>query len=232
MEFQLELKLSAHKSQNTFKYRDMKQEELLENFVGPLADRAGKDLMLGESDLDINQKHKINLPGSIKSRIPHKILSYYNEILYFKLAWTYKKDKSIRGFIRILPIEEAVGDWEGKVYFKKRDPEHMKDFKVLDFFLPECCVGFYLAGKSGKPKEELYVFDREDVPVGLNVDVEGYIQLLYMARGFAYWPRVLQGLAGQEDAGVTEKFKKSMPKVFPDFKWEEFVALYEKVKLK
>lgn len=31
---------------------------------------------------------------------------------------------------------------------------------------------------------------------------------------------------------MIEQFKTYMPQIFPDFKWEEFVALYEKVRIK
>jgi hypothetical protein len=64
--------------------------------------------------------------------------------------------------------------------------------------------------------------------------MEGYIQLLYMARGFGYWQQTLLWLQGNPEGNpnTVEEFKTYMPKVFPDFKWEEFVALYEKVKLR
>lgn len=212
----------------------MNQEELVENFMDPILDRVGKDMFLDKTGIKINQKHEIRISDKVKSEVGFKILAFYKEIIHFQFEWTYTKNKSIRGFIQILPIEVAVGDWEGKIYFKKRDPQYMEKFKVFDFFLPECCVGFYLSGKFGKAPEELYVFDREDVPIPLNVDIDGYIQLLYMARGFAYWQMALLDFQKHPSAGKAEveKFKEWMPKVFPDFKWAEFVSLYKKVKLR
>ena len=82
--------------------------------------------------------------------------------------------------------------------------------------------------------EELYFLFFQDKPQGLNVDMEGYIQLLNMSGGFAYWQESLLFLQGNSEATLDsiEKFKKYMPLIFPDFKWDEFVALYERVKIK
>ena len=106
--------------------------------------------------------------------------------------------------------------------------------RILDYFVPEACVGYYIAEDGEQANEELYFLFFQDKPQGLNVDMEGYIQLLNMSGGFAYWQESLLFLQGNSEATLDsiEKFKKYMPLIFPDFKWDEFVALYERVKIK
>jgi len=208
----------------------MEFEKIFIRFIEELYEN--RKLSFGESDVQLNDAHTVDLTDSLRRRISEQILLFYQEITLQKVDWTNRGNAGVRGFINILPIEVATGSWEGSLYFKGKSPEGMKNFKAFDFFLPECCVGFYLADENENPNEELYAYDLEDEPEPLNVNMEGYIQLLYMARGFSYWPYVLRGLEGGRDYGVTEKFKNGMPQVFPDFKWEDFVALYEKVKLR
>ena len=207
----------------------MEYRKLYKNFKRVLY--VDENLEFGNVDSLLNEDHKINLSDTLQKKIAESILYFYSEISLHKLEWTNGANNSIRGFINILPIEQAVGSWDGIIYFKGSN-EGLKNFKPFDFFLPECCVGFYLADENENPNEELCAYDLEDEPEPLNVNMEGYIQLLYMARGFSYWSYVLRGLEGGRDYGVTEKFKKAMPEVFPDFKWEDFVALYDKVKLR
>ena len=184
-----------------------------------------KSLFTDESNLDTNDNGKIDLPVEVQGRISSKILDYYRVFIANKRIWSFAKNEEIRGFINIIPLTDP-----GK---KKKLPD-LCGLTIIDSFLSEACVGFYFAKKGAKPIDELYYLYFEDEPKGLNVDMEGYVQLLYMARGFAYWQEAVLSLQGNPSGSHSslKEFKKMMPKVFPDFKWEEFVALYEKVKLK
>ena len=129
------------------------------------------------------------------------------------------------GSINIIPLKDSLKD---------KQPSYMHNLWMLDYFIPEACIGFFMAEPGQKPDDELYYLYFEDEPQGLNVDMDGYVQLLYQARGFAYWQLALLFLQTNRKRKVpeVEEFKKYMPLIFPDFKWEEFVALYEKVKIK
>lgn len=102
------------------------------------------------------------------------------------------------------------------------------------FFIGEACAGFYLGDGVNPPDNEMYMhrWGEGEEPEGLNVAFDGYVQLMYYARGWLYWQNVIMGLQGKSDYGKTERFKSELPLVFPDFKWEEFVSLYESVKLR
>jgi hypothetical protein len=186
---------------------------------------ANKSISFDKSDVDTNETGSIDLSSEALVRISPIIANYYKVFISFEQIWTFKNDEEIRGFTNIIPLKESIEDDE---------PKYMHGLRMLDYFVPEACVGFYLAKKNQKPDDELYYLYFENEPVGLNVDMDGYVQLLYMSRGYAHWQKALLFFQGNKDVGVSwiENFKMSMSQVFPDFKWEDFVALYEKVKLR
>ena len=172
-----------------------------------------------------NKTGVIDLPANIQERIPSKVLDYYKVLQHCEFIWTYKKKSGIRGFLNIIPLRDPT-----KVTLE----DYQYGLTIFDNFVPEACVGYYVAEPGETPNEELYFLYFEDKPQPLNLDVEGYMQLLYLVRGFAYWQDVILFLQGNPEAmqSSVDEFKTYMPQVFPDFKWEDFVALYEKVKLR
>jgi hypothetical protein len=107
----------------------------------------------------------------------------------------------------------------------------MENFKIVDFFADESCVGYIHDEQKVDYMQYLDLGDSEPKPLSLNF--AGYLELLLTCRGFAYWQLVILHLRnGGGYESKVEEFKTYMPQLFPDFKWEEFVALYEKVRIK
>ena len=187
--------------------------------------RASSSILLDESNFKTNQEGLLELQSNIQERISSKILDWYKAIKLNQRIWTYKKKRKLRGFINILPIGNPIER-------SKAPDQH--GLTMFDNFVPEACVGYYVAPQGQKPNDELYFLNFGEEPQGMNVNADGYIQLLYMARGFAYWQMALLSFQNNPttDENAVEEFRHWMPIVFPDFKWEEFVALYEKVKIK
>jgi len=67
----------------------------------------------------------------------------------------------------------------------------------------------------------------------LDLDYEGYTQMALEGRVFNHWQQVLLYYMGDVDTGgsETETFKTEMPRIFPDWKWENFIARFESVRL-
>jgi hypothetical protein len=184
-----------------------------------------KLISFNASNLETNDDEDINLPDEIQNIVSAAILNYYKVFMSYEQIWTFKQNEEIRGFINILPLGNPIED-------SKAPDQH--GLTMFDNFVPEACVGYYVAPQGQKPNDELYFLNFGEEPQGMNVNADGYIQLLYMARGFAYWQMALLSFQNNPttDENAVEEFRHWMPIVFPDFKWEEFVALYEKVKIK
>jgi len=161
---------------------------------------------------------------------PVNLKKFYQTLDWFKIFWETNEEiidgSKIYGYINILPSAEVLHDWKGVVYFDG-DPADRANFKIVDFFLDEVCVGYY---HDERKSDAMYIFNFEGEPEPLGVNFAGYLELLLMARGFNGWQRVLQNLNGE--SVHQSDFKIYMPQLFPDFKWEEFVGLYERVKLR
>jgi hypothetical protein len=87
-------------------------------------------IFIDESGVESNSSNAINITEKLQSTISIKILQYYKAIKSHENIWTYKKNKEIRGFINVLPLVDSMKD------------DFMKDFRMLDMFLPEACVGY------------------------------------------------------------------------------------------
>lgn len=181
-----------------------------------------------EQDYSKSRKAAANMPQTLND--------FYSELNHLNFEWETREainnGSKILGRIKILPAEQVLGSWEGIVYFKNIDHyDYMEKFKIVDFFIGEACVGFQQTDNNVDYMEYLDLGNLEAQPLSLTF--EGYYQLMMMARGFLYWQRVILNLNnGSGYEPLVEKFKTYMPQLFPDFKWEDFVALYEKVKIK
>ena len=170
------------------------------------------------------------------NKFPNNLKAFYKMTNGYGSEWETEEaianGKSIYGKIKLLPSEDVLSDWEGTVYFKDNPDSGMENFKIVDFFWEQSCVGFFY-DESETDGDLMMYYDFEDFPMSLDVNFSGYLELLFMARGYYDWQRILLHFNGEEkNEEFIKQFKKYMPKLFPDFKWDEFVALYEKVKIK
>ena len=204
-------------------------EEYLFKLSDELIDELRDIVAVKEQSLD-------NPVGIDDKTLPRTLANFYNELSHTHIKWQTREPidngQKIYGSINILKAEQVLGDWEGRVYFKEH--QHyawMEKFKIVDFFVAEACVGFIQSQNNLDYLEYLDFGEPDTEP--LDLTFEGYYELMISARGFLYWQRVILHLRkGSGYEHEVNRFKTYMPQIFPDFKWEEFVALYEKVKIK
>ncbi|WP_426473910.1 hypothetical protein [Chryseobacterium balustinum] len=132
-------------------------------------------------------------------------------------------------------------NWEGNIptgnnyYIKGED-----SFSKMGQFIPVDYVEDICAGVFSKENEDemVYFHDFEIGFYPLKVNFEGYVELVFAARGYLMWQYVLIYLEyGKYDGARLGKsryddFVENMPLLFPDFKMEEFIKLYESLKIK
>lgn len=149
----------------------------------------------------------------------------------FKIYWsaTTSPDPDVKGMAKILPLEQIIQDWEGVVYFEDTDADDpIRHFHPVDFFVDEACVGVYVGADAGP---SLYFFDFSESPYRLDLDMEGYLRMLLLSRGFFYWQDAIRAFRSGEDNPQSERFKKYMPQLFPDFTYENFQRTYQRLRL-
>ncbi|HRB71208.1 MAG TPA: hypothetical protein PK776_05105 [Flavobacterium sp.] len=147
-----------------------------------------------------------------------------------------------RGIINILPLDElfqkhsVIELEEGRGYYIKGEDSFLKTGQ----FIPVDTVEDICAGVFSKENEDEIVYFH-DFGIGfypLKVNFEGYVTLAFAARGYMMWHYVIVYLEyGKNDSALYGKsrydaFVEDMPLLFPDFKMEEFIALYESLKIK
>lgn len=168
-----------------------------------------------------------SLPGGL----PKEVVNLYKQIDGCKLEWEHEDfpdNPAVKGICRLLSAKEISLPTEGVVWFN--DPptgDPIRKFAIIDFFVNEACVGVY----KDSDDPALYYYDFEDKPQSLQLDMNGYITMLAEARGFWYWQLVLLDILSGEEHTETKSFKLYMPKIFPDFSFNEFASRYQKVKL-
>ena len=168
--------------------------------------------------------------------LPQNLTDFYQIAPRFELKWQARElkngDSPIQGLANILKPEQVLSDWAGIVYFKDQDHyDYMEHFKIVDFFADEACVGYVHDEQKVDYMQYLDLGAQEPQPLDLNF--AGYLELLLACRGYAYWQLVILHLRnGSGHENKVEEFKTFMPQLFPDFKWEDFVALYHKVRIK
>ena len=175
------------------------------------------------------------------SWVPLTLLDFAQARNGFSLNWTSGKDHDLPqdGSINVLPLQRIFGDWQDVVYFDHEPTERqaqLRDFKIVDFFVDEACVGCYYRPERD---EQLYYFDFEDLPQPLGVDFWGYLTLLPFTLGYRYWQYLLLDLyarpvgAGpfQPARSQTHRLVERLQAVVPSFDLAAFVVQYEAVRL-
>jgi len=175
--------------------------------------------------------------------IPEHVRGYALDMNGQLLRWQSREDGSGRpactGNVNLLPIESIYGDWEGIVYFDFTKDERLKHFKVVDLFQDEACVGLY-HDEAQDPGLYFFAFGEGLAPYPLHLDLKGYLTLLTCTLGYTYWPLAVLALrpddgrnpAYRANLNFTQKFRRDMEAWVPEFKYDEFVALYEQVRLR
>ena len=155
----------------------------------------------------------------------------YRAVNGFEMVWHAQEDPSLNGVVKFLTVDQVLSSWEEIFYFKAIHGEdhEMRKYRPLDMPTGELSVGIFSdAGKASS----LYLLKRGNDPINLDLDILGYVQLLFQSRGFIYWQRVLashkQGIANEPAAAAMEA---GMTKLFPEFSMEAFLELYDSLRL-
>ena len=135
-------------------------------------------------------------------------------------------------------------DWKDELYFKKpgeegfNEEDDLRKFKVVDLIYDNHCAG-YVDYSDGRTEVMYYLEMGESKAISLDLDFNGYMEMLLAAKAWGLWQRVIVNLKYGDNIPYAEiyesemeDFKTCMPQLFPDFKWEDFEALYEKVRIK
>lgn len=167
--------------------------------------------------------------------IHNGIKEFYNEITDgLELRWKKHEDGFIGGNIQLAETKHLFADPKdnGIYYDETGDGNDLRYFHPFDFPTPESYVGFVI--KPDTIYKSVYYMSISDNSLrNLDLDFQGYTQMALEARVFYYWQLVLmyymngKGIGEQE----TETFKAEMPKIFPDWSWENFIAKFESLRL-
>lgn len=151
---------------------------------------------------------------------------FYSFFEWWRLSWTSKENPKAQGAFNFRCLPEVLQNWDESFGGHDWAPE-MKGFKVFDDFADAGAVGFF----ENRMSDGLFLakYDGEAEP--LMVDFEGYLKLLTLSKGFLWWPNALIELRTGHAQPNVERFRTEMPKVFPDFDYGAFEALFEEVRL-
>lgn len=174
-----------------------------------------------------NSDMEVALPFGFK---PSFIQSYFHAA-EFMLKWIEKNAKGeMEGGIYILKLDSIALKHSSSNFNPKYydDDDPILDFHVIDEFCNEAGVGIY----SGKhATNSLYYFSIDERPEYLGLDFMGYIEMIIASKCFLYWQKAILAIRNNESNNESEEFKTHMPRLFPGWTWEEFVAKYESVKI-
>ena len=199
---------------------------ILEKKKGKIKEKLRLDASI--LDKDIVQLNKLNEKH-------HGIKDFYKNVKDgYGLIWYTDDSRIIGGRLKFAPTKYLFADQ--KEYGMYDDDmiaqnELIQYFQPLDNCTDETRVGFIIT--PDKIYDSLYynVIGETEL-YNLDLNYEGYTQMVVEARAFYNWQRVLLHHEGYSIGEVeTEVFKKHMPEIFPDWTWEGFIEKYESLKL-
>jgi len=170
--------------------------------------------------------HKLHDSNRTDLESAIQFYDYYNE---FELNWHSVQQKTVLGKVNILSLDKVLINYKDFVYFDHTPEESpLRDFKIIDFFVDEACVGIYV-GREDLLGMHFFEFENEAFP--LHLDFEGYLNLLGVTRGYLYWQKVILDHLNNRETPITKEFKENMPKLFEDFDYKDFIKLYESLRI-
>lgn len=172
-----------------------------------------------------------NLPEMTRLDAVHKGIEdfYREEADGYGFEWWADKENGIAGKLQFASTDYLFSD---PGLYDDDDDEDLQYFRPLDYPTPESYVGFIMS--PDEINKSLFYMSVSDYELqNLDLDYEGYTQMALEARVFNHWQRVLLYYMDGEGVGAseTETFKTEMPKIFPDWTWENFIAKFESLRL-
>lgn len=194
--------------------------------------KSNSNIKLSQAELDTVPKNPSDIEY-VRGRgtVHESLLIFYEQINGLIIQWevTRHDDEELLGRTKILPFNKTIVNWEGVVFFKDTSADSLlRRFFIIDFFVDEAAVGFYATTEK---RPNLFLFQFEDDPFDLKLDINGYVRMLIASSGFRYWQLVIKSIETGIENSISEKFKKSMPELFPGFSFESFEELYKSLKI-
>ena len=209
---------------------EQQDKEWFINVYGPIWNSIKGKISSLEIDNIVPRAQKIDF-SKYKDIDDKNILRFYRCLDWWKLSWKSKPESDIKaeGIFEFISFERIMNDaWDDDLGGNDWAPD-MKGFRPLDMFYDgDGFVGFYIGRKD---KKGLYLLHSDSSVSPLHIDFEGYLKLLSISKGFGWWQNALVEISTGKHQPNVASFKENMPKIFPDFNYEEFISLYESLRI-
>ncbi len=192
--------------------------------------QAKKKGKIAEDDRTVPPILETDIPALTRLDAVHNgIEDFYRNVADgYGFEWWADRENSIGGKLQFVSTEYLFSD---STFYEEGDNEELKYFHPLDHPTPEISIGFII--KPDTIYRSMYYLTIDYELYDLDLDYEGYTQMAIESRVFNYWQKVLLYYMGEMSTGSfeTERFKTEMPKIFPDWTWENFIDKFESLRL-
>ncbi|WP_422089515.1 hypothetical protein [Tenacibaculum ovolyticum] len=184
-----------------------------------------------------NEDESLNLEN-----IPQKLKEFHLLNNGFGISWHVKNKKTFFGGFNFISIEEIYENYNNILFFEddlEEDPL-VGVFRPFDEISPEIRCGFIDDSQEEIESIYLHSISNNSGLEDLDINFDGYIELMKMCWGYNNWPLILLYIQEENNnldefdrlnKELVENFKKNMPKVFSDFSWDVFVEKYNYLRL-
>src|SRR5680860_9093 len=169
-----------------------------------------------------------------QDELPSELAAYYSGNGELLLNWNHPKREEVMGSLNIVRLphlfDETVLQIQPELVVVNEDLNFYEKvqlqgvFRKVDLFASEACMGFFSDEQMGK---ELYYCTRHYFYL-LNLNFEHYFKLMCEAKGFTYWQLAIIFFEYGYGKVESDWFREQMPKLFPTFSFDAFIALYQK----
>ncbi|MFC5449799.1 hypothetical protein [Paenibacillus aestuarii] len=156
--------------------------------------------------------------------LPEGCQSFYEAMNGLTIEWHMNEPNPIsndRGTIRILPIRQVFGSWQGATWFPEPRPDtKYQAVKPFDHFVTEACAAFKV--RPQKPAESTVYFHYfGEASVNTRYSFTEYLERLLVSRGYWYW---IQALSRETaDNPEAKAFRQGASRLFDDYEDTWFV---------
>ena len=186
---------------------------------------------------EVEKDYLFNLSEEMKEkmrslRFEEKIIDLYDHSNGIIIKWRQNPEEGVMGQLNLLRIETTLQDWSNKLYYESDLEENdlLEYYKPFDEVTPEVTSGFLITPEFTSDTIYTHYVSRYELH-DLEIDFAGYLEKAIAAKVFNLWTRVLLQIQEGTEGHETLAFKEHMPKIFPDFSWEDFVEKYQNLRL-
>lgn len=183
-------------------------------------------------------KRDKNATNKYERELPEALRDFYHQINGVAVRWSIDQTNlpEAGGSVNILPLHHLFDETVVPIasdlvviddeldFAKKTKIEGV--FRRVDLFTDEASVGYFSDPQMGK--KLFYAYGHRFYH--MNLDFAGYFKLLCAAKGYIYWQHVILYTEYAHGKIENEQFRAQMPLIFSDFKWDDFIKLYQDCK--